>query len=592
MIVALPLCIGLGMFVYVARAALGGGANLICTVLLLALAAHVALGRPLGRDLHLQLDNTVAENKNRIVLGFVASLVAHGIFDTATIFFMPVGHTYNDLDAAFGPLITSMLAVVVPTISKLLRFIENAFASKKVRVVRDLPHLWDFTAHLEPKMHNISGFANTQQSSGMHEFRFTRDGEGSVRMLARQSSQASTWHTEGEGDLVFRTVPGIEEVPPIAPMKCDRAWDKTSVSCNVRRWLPYLGLAADEMTAAADEWEAVFASLPPDGDVSRLAESSLMEWPVLPCRAARNYAPIDFMAGTYMFCLPLLQPRKQLTAHLYLLTDDSFPVDMVENPPVNPITGADRTITAVRNELRNHHTNLRRNNNSTPPIFLSDYIFFTLPRKGVRLGRVAQAPYGGALLENDTIDVTEYEHSAQDGINGFFGTFKPLNNPEYDPKTRNCLAFVRHRDVKRGNIVVFNVQMFGRPTDLRVKLASLRDLAQALPDTCGLPKNIPRSHAAEAQSGSSQDPPQLALMGPESACAERPLVKKHDRIEVYWEEDPQGWFAGVVTSNKREDDSWVSRIQYDACPEWPSHSEWHFLDPSHPEHVTWRAATA
>lgn len=37
------------MMVFLARAALGGGANLVCTVLLLALAARVALGKPLGR---------------------------------------------------------------------------------------------------------------------------------------------------------------------------------------------------------------------------------------------------------------------------------------------------------------------------------------------------------------------------------------------------------------------------------------------------------------------------------------------------------------------------------------------------------------
>lgn len=279
------------MFVFVARAALGGGANLICTVLMLTLSAHVVLGRPLGKRLHLQLDNTTSENKNKTLLGFVALLVAWEVFDSATIFFLPVGHTYNELDGAFGPLITTLLKTVIPTISAMLCFIESVLASKKVRVVRNIPHVWDFNTYLEPHMHSIGGFTNTQQSSGMHEFHFKRDTQGQVRMLARQSSQASTWHTEGEGDLVFKSVPEMSVAPPIAPMNKDAAWDRLGVSVNVRRWLPYLGLSPKDLNDAELEWERVFASLPPDGDVTRLPSNEIMEWPSLPCRPAGNRLP-------------------------------------------------------------------------------------------------------------------------------------------------------------------------------------------------------------------------------------------------------------------------------------------------------------
>ena len=54
------------MMVFIARAGLGGGANLVCTVLMLSLFTHVGLGRILGAELHLQLDNTTAENKNEV----------------------------------------------------------------------------------------------------------------------------------------------------------------------------------------------------------------------------------------------------------------------------------------------------------------------------------------------------------------------------------------------------------------------------------------------------------------------------------------------------------------------------------------------
>jgi hypothetical protein len=45
------------MHVYGARAALGGGSNLMCTSVMLALMKRVELGLPLGLTLHLQLDN-------------------------------------------------------------------------------------------------------------------------------------------------------------------------------------------------------------------------------------------------------------------------------------------------------------------------------------------------------------------------------------------------------------------------------------------------------------------------------------------------------------------------------------------------------
>ncbi|KAL3894263.1 MAG: hypothetical protein SGPRY_013857, partial [Prymnesium sp.] len=116
---------GVGMMAFVARIALGGGANLVATVLILTLVKHVEIGRPLGAKLHLQLDNTTAENKNKTLLGTVALLVAWQVFEEATIFYLPVGHTYNELDAAFSPLITALLRRVIETMTGLLEFIQE-----------------------------------------------------------------------------------------------------------------------------------------------------------------------------------------------------------------------------------------------------------------------------------------------------------------------------------------------------------------------------------------------------------------------------------------------------------------------------------
>lgn len=284
----------------------------MCTVLMLALDTHATLGRPLGRQLHVQLDNTTAENKNRTLIGLVALLVAWHVFDSATVFFMPVGHTYNDLDATFGPLITALLATVVPTISALLKFIQRTLSIKKIRVVRNLQHLWDFTAFLEPHMHKIQGFANTQQSSGMHEFLFSRDPQGDVRMHARQSSQASTWFPEGDGDLVFKSIPSPSAAPPIASIKDDFEWERAEVAVNVRRWLPYLGMSPPELATAEAEWETIFQELPLDGDISSLPDTQLLVWPTLPTRdhtssacTSQNRSEAGKPLHTILYCIAL-----------------------------------------------------------------------------------------------------------------------------------------------------------------------------------------------------------------------------------------------------------------------------------------------
>ncbi|CAM9534541.1 unnamed protein product [Pylaiella littoralis] len=58
-------------------------------------------GRPL-RDVFIQVDNTVSENKNNHLLGFLAAMVARGAVRTVTLCFMLVGHTHIQIDQVFS----------------------------------------------------------------------------------------------------------------------------------------------------------------------------------------------------------------------------------------------------------------------------------------------------------------------------------------------------------------------------------------------------------------------------------------------------------------------------------------------------------
>lgn len=271
---------------------------------------------------------------------------------------------------------------------------------------------------------------------------------------------------------------------------------------------------------------------------------------------------------------------------------DAYDEEEVENPVVNPITGANRTYADVREELKRHYNKLRVTA-AIKPIFLSDFVFFHVQGKGAQLGRVAHAPFGGALHTSDTVDVTEHEHTPQPGVTGFFGTFKPLVNVHFSKDIRGSLRFIRHRDVSRKDIVVFNVQTFGTGENVRVCLSSLRELQNSLPGEHPIPARVPQSHGEEDRLRVRIQRPDAGNTSRQREPTRPAVVKSGDRVDVYWTEDPVGWYAGVVTSSKKEDGVWVSRVQYYACEQWGrTHHAWHRFDPLVPDHVTWRYSHA
>jgi hypothetical protein len=79
-----------------------GGGNVTVEVIWRTLIKLQEQRQIWAEDLHVQLDNTSKDNKNHTVFGFLAWLVAEGHFVNATVSFLPVGHTHEDIDALFG----------------------------------------------------------------------------------------------------------------------------------------------------------------------------------------------------------------------------------------------------------------------------------------------------------------------------------------------------------------------------------------------------------------------------------------------------------------------------------------------------------
>lgn len=53
-------------------------------------------------DVVIQMDNTVSENKNNYIMGFLAAMIARGVMRSVTLCFMMVGHTHIQIDQIFS----------------------------------------------------------------------------------------------------------------------------------------------------------------------------------------------------------------------------------------------------------------------------------------------------------------------------------------------------------------------------------------------------------------------------------------------------------------------------------------------------------
>jgi len=57
--------------------------------------------KPLPRNLLLQMDNCVKNNKNRHLLMFLSLLTARDVFEEVKLGFLVVGHTHEDINGCF-----------------------------------------------------------------------------------------------------------------------------------------------------------------------------------------------------------------------------------------------------------------------------------------------------------------------------------------------------------------------------------------------------------------------------------------------------------------------------------------------------------
>ena len=527
------LMAGIGMLTFVTRDGLGSGADLSCTVLYLGMLAMAQHGRRLAPRFHCLLDNTGADNKNNTVLYFLAWLVMMDYVTEASIFCMVKGHTYSRIDQTFRTLIRRLLSLQVDTVRAMLDAILAYLRPYNPLGVHELHALWNWTDYFAPHIHHkFGGFGTGQYGSGMHEFVCRKDKDGDVRLLYRPSAAASTWLPQGEGLLVFKSIP--QGQPPLKEAHKDSAWKRDVVENTIHRWFSLMQGNAARLAIAKSEWDAKFEALPVDGDTSALPDHMKPQWAELPKNAVEAAATADYTTRAA--------------------------ADFVEIPPVDPVTGGARTAAQVQAEKEYYQRCVRARQGSDKAVFQGDFLFLKGAKRGespptpppthtlacahaccrpaaapcccraaeralaclcalddpVALHRVA---HGMCLVDATCEDISfttaEYEQFEWDEA-GFFGHFRPKVNPAYDAKDKKSGAqFVRRRGVTREDVLVYDVNVFETAPEkdaedprkrLRVALDSLRALSlvcTAQPAISDV--TIPGTHAADGGESGGAD---------------------------------------------------------------------------------------
>ena len=372
-----------------------------------------------------------------------------------------------------------MMSAPIYTVTAMLRAISSYLSAYGSLGCFELHCMWDWTTFFKEHIHEkFTGFDTSQYGSGMHEFMVRKDAQGEVRLWVRASSEASSWLPEGAGMPIFKSEPTGH--PALKLAKLDHQWKRDVVETTVKSWFSVMSVLSSEAAAIREDWSRRFSSLPPpDGDVTKIPASQQLEWLDLPRRTPTTFKPPT--------------PVDALSSGL-------------ENPLVNPMTFHGRTTADRDYELQQHQNAVLAHN--ARAVFQAQFLFVKGTSGDVELQRVANGLcIADAEAEDIVFSTAVMRHTPQEGWDGFWGYFSLKENPHYDKNNpKSGTKFVRQQNVRRGDIILYNVQVFetaappGAATKnvLRVDVVSLRALAACCSSQPAITEELPETHGGEA----------------------------------------------------------------------------------------------
>ena len=228
-ILSAVLCHGWCTCIFTAEEELSHGASAFCEILCRAVDEVQRIsretGRPIPQHLVVQSDNTTAQTKNSLSSVFMAYLVAKGKFATATLNFLTVGHTHEDVDRLFSLILLTVLqrqrwevpADMVQLLQEGLR--AHAASKNETLLVQEVQHIRDFDNWLDTlgiRLHNA--FVSRQGREASHSFTYKIRADLTPRemaMLPRRAARAAEEHAEDVFAIVKGRMHMTESQPPL-----------------------------------------------------------------------------------------------------------------------------------------------------------------------------------------------------------------------------------------------------------------------------------------------------------------------------------------------------------------------------------------
>jgi hypothetical protein len=178
------------------------------------------------RKLCLQLDNTSKQCKGRYVLGFLATLVAWGVFDEIELAFLPVGHTHEDIDQFFSCLARWLRHHNARCRNEMGAAVHQCYTAKDGShpIVGNLENAANWSDFLPAFLNRTDKDQGRSGIFKFHQFRFRKTQAGdNVSMQVREwcDVPGDDWRGLDEDKLehvMFKNVPTIQELQENIPV--------------------------------------------------------------------------------------------------------------------------------------------------------------------------------------------------------------------------------------------------------------------------------------------------------------------------------------------------------------------------------------
>lgn len=137
--------------------------------------------------LYLQADNCYAENKNQFMLAFLSMLVLRGVFREIYLYFLPSGHTHEDVDQMFSVFRKELNISSAELPEDLLALLERAYVAEATcPSFLEIMQVWDWKVWLGQHINDV------QHQSQPRAFRFFQH-EDVVVCQAKKGATDGLW---------------------------------------------------------------------------------------------------------------------------------------------------------------------------------------------------------------------------------------------------------------------------------------------------------------------------------------------------------------------------------------------------------------